>query len=242
MKIAQKVSFYIRIYNWISTQMFEKIQLNWASCGKKVEEFRAWQCKFFSKGSLDSYSHFLFYAWLGISEQRGPSFCWAEGPETQLKEIKKGWDKIWEVKFDPLCGPLQLLKMKFTDLKKKSHLLKFRQFFKQMTLLLYALLLLSATFQEAFRAWNLTRVTHLKKKVNWWNFCHSIGKDHHSGKATLLLINRRAHLFSLPQILGVKYLEGSSFLNNAIATENWHTHCSQLCFKLSQKSHIPIKV
>ena len=78
-------------YSWISTQMFGKIQLSWASCGKKVEEFRAWQCKFFSKGSLDSYSHFLFYAWLGISELRGPGFCWAQkGPETQLKEIKKG--------------------------------------------------------------------------------------------------------------------------------------------------------
>ena len=209
-------------YSWISTQMFEKIQLSWASCGKKVEEFRAWQCKFFSKGSLDSYSHFLFYAWLGISELRGPGFCWAQkGPETQLKEIKKGWDKIWEVKFDPLCGPLQLLKMKFTDLKKKSHLLKFRQFFKQMTLLLYALLLLSATFQEAFRAWNLTRVTHLKKKVNWWNFCHSIGKDHHSGKATLLLINRRARLLSTSdtgcQISGGLFIPQQCHCNGKLA-------------------------
>lgn len=154
---------------------------------------------FFQKDLLTlTYSHFLFYAWLGISELRGPGFCWAQkGPETQLKEIKKGWDKIWEVKFDPLCGPLQLLKMKFTDLKKKSHLLKFRQFFSFPSRWPYCVYsLLSATFQEAFRAWNLTRVTHLKKKVNWWNFCHSIGKDHHSGKATLLLINRRARLLS----------------------------------------------
>ena len=178
---------------------------------------------FFQKDLLTlTYSHFLFYAWLGISASwERPPFVELREPETQLKEIKKGWDKIWEVKFDPLCGPLQLLKMKFTDLKKKSHLLKFRQFFKQMTLLLYALLLLSATFQEAFRAWNLTRVTHLKKKVNWWNFCHSIGKDHHSGKATLLLINRRARLLSTSdtgcQISGGLFIPQQCHCNGKLA-------------------------
>ena len=178
---------------------------------------------FFQKDLLTlTYSHFLFYAWLGISASwERPPFVELREPETQLKEIKKGWDKIWEVKFDPLCGPLQLLKMKFTDLKKKSHLLKFRQFFKQMTLLLYALLLLSATFQEAFRAWNLTRVTHLKKKVNWWNFCHSIGKDHHSGKATLLLINRLARLLSTSdtgcQISGGLFIPQQCHCNGKLA-------------------------
>ena len=155
---------------------------------------------FFQKDLLTlTYSHFLFYAWLGISASwERPPFVELREPETQLKEIKKGWDKIWEVKFDPLCGPLLQLKMKFTDLKKKSHLLKFRQFFSFPSRWPYCVYsLLSATFQEAFRAWNLTRVTHLKKKVNWWNFCHSIQLAKIlAAAATQLatLINRRLYL------------------------------------------------
>ena len=34
------------------------------------------------------------------------------------------------------------------------------------------------------------RVTHLEKKVNWWNFCHSIGKDSGSREELATLINR----------------------------------------------------
>ena len=182
---------------------------------------------FFQKDLLTlTYSHFLFYAWLGISASwERPPFVELREPETQLKEIKKGWDKIWEVKFDPLCGPLLQLKMKFTDLKKKSHLLKFRQFFSFPSRWPYCVYsLLSATFHEAFRAWNLTRVTHLKKKVNWWNFCHSIGKDSGISSSSSNSASNANQQTSLLQILGVKYLEGSSFLNIAIATENWHTH------------------
>ena len=47
---------------------------------------------FFQKDLLTlTYSHFLFYAWLGISASwERPPFVELREPETQLKEIKKG--------------------------------------------------------------------------------------------------------------------------------------------------------
>ena len=68
-------------YSWISTQMFEKIQLNWASCGKKVEEFRAWQCKIFQKDS------WLLLAFLILCLAR---HLWAERPRLLLSSEGAG--------------------------------------------------------------------------------------------------------------------------------------------------------
>ena len=50
---------------------------------------------FFQKDLLTlTYSHFLFYAWLGISASwERPPFVELREPETQLKEIKRGETK-----------------------------------------------------------------------------------------------------------------------------------------------------